>query len=682
MLFGSLYDKIRNMSNPGGEGIYDGSSSLGDGFAMREPTPTPEDQTVDHAVPEELPTEDTTTAPFIIRHFEVPPTIEPTTTAAETPHTIHGTHYEIPEGLGMKLDRTGILAALATAYTYSAPLADITLEYAPYFAERPKPKIDGSEYVAAAFGGFGPGSPEYDTDSPRVEIVIPSVSDSIAWFDEAEVPEDDTTRMFGGLRDYVSSAKETFQAPIHVAEHPGVKGLAIEFIKTRHNAAIRGTIQSNNDIIYATKNQAPEETRKEHEIDVMKPATALMRKTLESRLKGIYGDALRTDDKTIGITLEDGTIINIDTAAPFSNFTVSINTQVETSGAIKRFGGTKPTPKQLKRELFAIKEHFPVIADAYAEFFRAQLPKTTLRVEYTPEGQETLADPTDPQRLKRLRQDLVVQTDDSDFRYIGGIKKPLDDIQDIALALENPDEYGYWGTAPPSGLLLVGPPGVGKTEIAKAYAHKTDSVLLKVTASVVKNAFHGETERNIRGVFAVADELIDEGENVVILFDEIEALAPTRGTNGSSGLSDSIVAELLQAMNTRRRNCILIAASNRPDMADPALLRPGRFDRTVAIDMPDKDAREDIIGKLMLRFTDKAQGNQLFDEAIDARAIAGVAHGIAGSGIFAAIERVLGQKANHSIRTKQRANPVTTGELIEAINAVVSEEEPKQQNYL
>lgn len=98
--------------------------------------------------------------------------------------------------------------------------------------------------------------------------------------------------------------------------------------------------------------------------------------------------------------------------------------------------------------------------------------------------------------------------------------------------------------------------------------------------------------------------------------------------------------------------------------------------------MPDKDAREDIIGKLMLRFTDKAQGNQLFDEAIDARAIAGVAHGIAGSGIFAAIERVLGQKANHSIRTKQRANPVTTGELIEAINAVVSEEEPKQQNYL
>src|SRR5699024_10487262 len=169
-----------------------------------------------------------------------------------------------------------------------------------------------------------------------------------------------------------------------------------------------------------------------------------------------------------------------------------------------------------------------------------------------------------------------------------------------------PELYQEHRLAAPKGILLYGPPGTGKTLIAKAVAQslagRADGVdhayFLNIKGPELLNKYVGETERHIRTIFSRAREMASDGYPVVIFFDEMESLFRTRGTGTSSDVETTIVPQLLAEIDgvETLQNVIVIGASNREDMIDPAILRPGRLDVKIRVDRPDASGAREILG--------------------------------------------------------------------------------------
>nr|WP_235915456.1 proteasome ATPase [Puerhibacterium puerhi] len=204
-----------------------------------------------------------------------------------------------------------------------------------------------------------------------------------------------------------------------------------------------------------------------------------------------------------------------------------------------------------------------------------------------------------------------------DIRYedIGGLGTQIEAIRDaVELPFAHPDLFREHGLRPPKGVLLYGPPGCGKTLIAKAVAASlatmvagsgddpnVRSYFLNVKGPELLNKYVGETERHIRLIFARAREKASQGMPVVVFFDEMESLFRTRGTGLSSDVETTIVPQLLAEIDGVERldNVIVIGASNREDMIDPAILRPGRLDVKIKIERPDAEGAREIFGKYL-----------------------------------------------------------------------------------
>lgn len=189
---------------------------------------------------------------------------------------------------------------------------------------------------------------------------------------------------------------------------------------------------------------------------------------------------------------------------------------------------------------------------------------------------------------------------------IGGLDDQIHIIRDsVELPFLEPELFAQFNLTPPRGLLLYGPPGCGKTLIAKAVAHSLASRLdgngksyfLNVKGPELLNKFVGETERIIRQIFARARELSASGNPVVVFFDEMESIFRTRGSGISSDTETTIVPQLLTELDgvEAASRVIVIGATNREDLIDPALLRPGRLDIKVRVNRPDKAAARDIL---------------------------------------------------------------------------------------
>ena len=214
-------------------------------------------------------------------------------------------------------------------------------------------------------------------------------------------------------------------------------------------------------------------------------------------------------------------------------------------------------------------------------------------------------------------EDLVLEeVPDVEYSDIGGLTRQIEQIRDaVELPFLHAELFREFQLRPPKGVLLYGPPGCGKTLIAKAVANSLakkvaaargvehiTSYFLNIKGPELLNKYVGETERTIRLIFQRAREKASDGTPVIVFFDEMDSVFRTRGTGVSSDVETTIVPQLLSEIDGVEglENVIVIGASNREDMIDPAILRPGRLDVKIKIERPDAEAATDIFAKYLV----------------------------------------------------------------------------------
>jgi proteasome regulatory subunit len=182
------------------------------------------------------------------------------------------------------------------------------------------------------------------------------------------------------------------------------------------------------------------------------------------------------------------------------------------------------------------------------------------------------------------------------FKQIGGLLKEIEEVREsVEYPLTRPEIFERLGVEPPKGILLYGPPGTGKTLIAKAVAHQAKATFIRMSGSELVHKYIGEGAQLVRELFMLARERAPS----IVFIDEIDAVGSTRTNDGTSGSAEvqRTLMQLLAEMDgfNNRGDVRIMAATNRVDMLDPALLRPGRFDRVIEIPLPDRDSRLEIL---------------------------------------------------------------------------------------
>ncbi len=191
-------------------------------------------------------------------------------------------------------------------------------------------------------------------------------------------------------------------------------------------------------------------------------------------------------------------------------------------------------------------------------------------------------------------REVLVEIPDVSWDQIGGLEDVKEELREaVEWPLKYPDLFAQLNATPPKGLLLYGPPGTGKTLLAKAVAHESESNFISVKGPELLNKYVGESEKAVREVFRKARQ----ASPCIIFFDEVDSVAPVRGSSGGdSNVTERVISQFLTEMDglEELRNVVIIAATNRPDIIDSALLRPGRFDRLLFVPPPDLEARRQI----------------------------------------------------------------------------------------
>jgi proteasome regulatory subunit len=260
----------------------------------------------------------------------------------------------------------------------------------------------------------------------------------------------------------------------------------------------------------------------------------------------------------------------------------------------------------------------------------------------------------------RARVMELIEAPDVDYNVIGGLRKQIEEvIETLELPLTNPELFSEVGVEPPHGILLYGPPGNGKTLVAKAVAHRAKATFIRMSGSELVQKYIGEGARLVRDVFNIAREKAPS----IVFIDEIDAVGSRRtydGTTGSSEVNRTMVQLLAELDGFEKRGDVrIVAATNRIDLLDPALLRPGRFDRIIEIPSPDTEGRKEIF---------KIHTRNMKLENVDFEELVKMTEGLSG----AELKAIVTEAGMFVIRRKGKS--VTMQDFKDAYNKMIVKE--------
>jgi len=239
-------------------------------------------------------------------------------------------------------------------------------------------------------------------------------------------------------------------------------------------------------------------------------------------------------------------------------------------------------------------------------------------------------------------REVILEIPNVRWEDIGDLEQVKQELREaVEWPLKYPDLFKRLGIKPPKGILLYGPPGTGKTLLAKAVANESEANFISVKGPEILSKWVGESEKAVREIFQRAREAAP----CIIFFDELDAIAPRRGLHTDSGVTDRIVNQLLTEMDGIQilKDVVVIGATNRPDILDPALLRPGRFDRIIYVPPPDIEGRYQI-------FQIHTREMPLADD-VDLRKLAEMTEGYTGADIEALCREAALNAARENINT-------------------------------
>jgi len=253
-------------------------------------------------------------------------------------------------------------------------------------------------------------------------------------------------------------------------------------------------------------------------------------------------------------------------------------------------------------------------------------------------------------------REVLVEVPKVKWEDVGDLEEAKQQLKEmVEWPLKNPESFERMGITPPKGILLYGPPGTGKTLLAKAVANESGANFISVKGPEVFSQWFGESERRIRELFRRARQVAP----AIIFLDEIDALAPKRGYYRGSAATETIVSQLLTELSgiEETKNVVVIAATNRPDMVDPALLRPGRIDRFILIPPPNAKARFEIL---------KIHTRNMPLKGVDLKEIAEKTEGFSG----ADLEALCREAAMNALREDIKAKAVEKKHFEEALKKI------------
>ncbi len=227
---------------------------------------------------------------------------------------------------------------------------------------------------------------------------------------------------------------------------------------------------------------------------------------------------------------------------------------------------------------------------------RIDLDAETIPIEILEELKVTKEDFMEALKLVQpsALREISIEVPDITWDDIGGLEEVKRELKEVVeLPLKNPDAFKRMGIEPPKGVLLYGPPGCGKTLLAKAVANESESNFISVKGPELLSKWVGESEKAVRQIFRKARQVAP----AIVFIDEIDSLFPRRGGHFDSGVTERVVSQMLTEIDGIQplRDVVVIGATNRPDLVDPAILRPGRLERLVYVGPPDLNTRMEIL---------------------------------------------------------------------------------------
>ncbi|MCD6244470.1 MAG: CDC48 family AAA ATPase [Candidatus Korarchaeota archaeon] len=324
---------------------------------------------------------------------------------------------------------------------------------------------------------------------------------------------------------------------------------------------------------------------------------------------------------------------------------------------------------------------------------RIDLDAETIPIEILEELKVTKEDFMEALKLVQpsALREISIEVPDITWDDIGGLEEVKRELREVVeLPLKNPDAFKRMGIEPPKGVLLYGPPGCGKTLLAKAVASESEANFISVKGPELLSKWVGESEKAVRQIFRKARQVAP----AIVFIDEIDSLFPRRGSHFDSGVTERVVSQMLTEIDGIQplRDVVVIGATNRPDLVDPAVLRPGRLERLVYVGPPDLNTRMEIL-KVLTKEMPLAEDVDLWKIALATERFSGadLAALVREAAMSALREDINAKKVEmrHFEQALTKIKPSLTDEMIKyfedvkrTLRAVTAPEERKEESYV